>query len=120
MAPLTGLVVKSLITSPLEGASLPRDGSRSPGSHGPVTRISPASTCRSITARRGSPARSSASGCVTRGVASNTSSTPEQAASYLILSRATDANGDVQPAVSHWNPSGYLWNQYDSVRVEVK
>jgi len=24
-----------------------------------------------------------------------------------------------QPAVSHWNPSGYLWNQYDSVRVQV-
>ena len=25
-----------------------------------------------------------------------------------------------QPAVAHWNPSGYLWNQYDAVRVEVK
>jgi sulfite oxidase len=40
--------------------------------------------------------------------------------SYLILSRATDAKGNMQPAVSQWNPSGYLWNQYDSVRVEVK
>lgn len=40
--------------------------------------------------------------------------------SYLILSRATDSAGNMQPAVSQWNPSGYLWNQYDSVRVEVK
>ena len=40
--------------------------------------------------------------------------------SYLILSRATDTKGNVQPAVSQWNPSGYLWNQYDSVRVEIK
>ena len=40
--------------------------------------------------------------------------------SYLILSRATDNKGNMQPAVSQWNPSGYLWNQYDSIRVEVK
>jgi len=40
--------------------------------------------------------------------------------SYLILSRATDNRGNMQPAVSQWNPSGYLWNQYDSIRVEVK
>ena len=40
--------------------------------------------------------------------------------SVLILSRATDSKGIAQPAVSQWNPSGYLWNQYDSVRVEVK
>ena len=45
--------------------------------------------------------------------------TPDRAASYLILSRATDSNGDVQPAVSHWNPSGYLWNVIPSVRVEI-
>ena len=40
--------------------------------------------------------------------------------SVLILARATDSKGIAQPAVSHWNPSGYLWNQYDSVRVEIK
>lgn len=43
-----------------------------------------------------------------------------KAQSYLILSRATDSRGNMQPAVSQWNPSGYLWNQYDSVRIEVK
>ena len=40
--------------------------------------------------------------------------------SYLILSRATDSKGNMQPAVAQWNPSGYLWNQYDSVRIEIK
>ena len=40
--------------------------------------------------------------------------------SVLILSRATDSKGQMQPAVAYWNPSGYLWNQYDSVRIEVK
>lgn len=44
----------------------------------------------------------------------------DKAQSYLILSRATDSLGNMQPAVSQWNPSGYLWNQYDSVRIEVK
>ena len=40
--------------------------------------------------------------------------------SYLILSRATDSNGRTQPMSPPWNPSGYLWNAPDSVRVEVK
>ena len=65
-------------------------------------------------------ARWSASSSATRGGASSSRFEAKRPNSYLILSRATDTNGDVQPAVSHWNPSGYLWNQYDSVRVEVK
>jgi hypothetical protein len=40
--------------------------------------------------------------------------------SYLILSRATDAKGRTQPITPPWNPSGYLWNAPDSVRIEVK
>jgi DMSO/TMAO reductase YedYZ molybdopterin-dependent catalytic subunit len=39
--------------------------------------------------------------------------------SHVILSRATDSNGRMQPRTAAWNPAGYLWNQYDSVRVEV-
>lgn len=37
-----------------------------------------------------------------------------------ILSRATDANGAVQPEVAVWNPSGYLYNAVDRAVVEVK
>jgi sulfite oxidase len=39
---------------------------------------------------------------------------------YTILSRATDTAGRVQPIVSAWNPSGYLWNAIDRVGVTVE
>ncbi|MBI5853757.1 MAG: sulfite oxidase [Nitrospirae bacterium] len=38
---------------------------------------------------------------------------------FTILSRATDARGDVQPATSPWNPSGFLWNGWDRRSVTV-
>ena len=38
---------------------------------------------------------------------------------FTILSRTTDLHGDVQPAASPWNPSGYLWNGWDRVTVTV-
>jgi hypothetical protein len=36
-----------------------------------------------------------------------------------VLSRATDTRGRVQPVVADWNPSGYLWNAVDQVRLDV-
>jgi DMSO/TMAO reductase YedYZ molybdopterin-dependent catalytic subunit len=38
---------------------------------------------------------------------------------HTILCRATDARGETQPAVSPWNPSGFLWNGWDRVTVTV-
>ncbi len=38
---------------------------------------------------------------------------------YTIVCRATDSNGDSQPATSVWNPSGFLWNGWDRVSVEI-
>ncbi len=38
---------------------------------------------------------------------------------YTILSRATDSQGRVQPAAPVWNPSGYLYNAVDQVKVHV-
>ena len=38
---------------------------------------------------------------------------------YTILSRATDSQGRTQPAEAAWNPSGYLYNAYDQVKVHV-
>jgi DMSO/TMAO reductase YedYZ molybdopterin-dependent catalytic subunit len=40
--------------------------------------------------------------------------------SATILCRATDANGDVQPETTAWNPSGFLWNGWDRVTVTVR
>jgi sulfite oxidase len=45
---------------------------------------------------------------------------PAEPGYYTILSRATDTAGRVQPIVSAWNPSGYLWNAIDRVGVLVE
>ena len=119
-APLTGLVVKSLITTPLDGATL------SPGKI-PVAGFAWAGETEiasvDISTDSGAtwkPARlvGELQPYTWRRFEYTFEATRSE--SHLILSRATDVKGAVQPAVSHWNPSGYLWNQYDSVRVEVK
>jgi len=38
---------------------------------------------------------------------------------YTILSRATDSEGRTQPATALWNPSGYLYNAVDQVKIHV-
>ena len=45
---------------------------------------------------------------------------PAKSGSYVILSRATDSQGRVQPEAAVWNPSGYLYNAYDQVKVYVQ
>jgi len=39
---------------------------------------------------------------------------------YTALSRATDSQGRVQPEAPVWNPSGYLYNAYDQVTINVQ
>jgi DMSO/TMAO reductase YedYZ molybdopterin-dependent catalytic subunit len=39
---------------------------------------------------------------------------------YTILSRATDSQQRVQPRAAEWNPSGYLYNAIDQVKVSVQ
>jgi len=46
--------------------------------------------------------------------------TPPNPGYYTLMSRATDTAGRVQPIVSAWNPSGYLWNAIDRVGVAVE
>jgi len=38
---------------------------------------------------------------------------------HVIMARATDSGGRVQPAEAAWNPSGYLYNSIDQVKVHV-
>jgi hypothetical protein len=42
-----------------------------------------------------------------------------QAGEYTIMSRATDDQGRAQPQAAAWNPSGYLYNAIDQVRIHV-
>jgi DMSO/TMAO reductase YedYZ molybdopterin-dependent catalytic subunit len=41
------------------------------------------------------------------------------AGDHTILSRATDSQGRTQLATPVWNPSGYLYNAYDQVKIHV-
>jgi sulfite oxidase len=38
---------------------------------------------------------------------------------YTVLSRATDTQGRTQPPAPVWNPSGYLYNAVDQVKIHV-
>jgi sulfite oxidase len=38
---------------------------------------------------------------------------------YIILARATDSQGRTQPSTPVWNPSGYLYNAVDQVKIRV-
>ena len=38
---------------------------------------------------------------------------------YIVMSRATDSQGRIQPATPLWNPSGYLYNAVDQVKIRV-
>jgi sulfite oxidase len=118
-APLKGLVVKSLITQPAEGQTF------APGTvsvagfawagENDITRVD-------ISVDSGEswrPARLTGEQARYSWRRFEFSFAATKSESALILSRATDGAGNVQPAVSQWNPSGYLWNQYDSLRIEI-
>ena len=119
MAPLTGLVVKSLITTPLDRASMPR---------GPITVGGFAWAGETDIARvdvsidhgaTWQPARLTGDAVRFAWRRFEYAFRAEKAETYTILSRATDAKGMAQPIEPAWNPSGYLWNAPDRVRVEV-
>jgi DMSO/TMAO reductase YedYZ molybdopterin-dependent catalytic subunit len=38
---------------------------------------------------------------------------------YVVVSRAMDSRGNMQPLFPDWNPGGYLWNAVDQVRVNA-
>jgi DMSO/TMAO reductase YedYZ molybdopterin-dependent catalytic subunit len=44
---------------------------------------------------------------------------PKEPGPAAILCRAVDARGERQPAVTPWNPSGFLWNGWDRIMVTV-
>ena len=119
MAPLTGLVVKSLITRPLDGAKLPRGpievGGFAWAGEEDIATVD-VSLDHGVTWHAARLTGEHTRYAWRRFEYEFSAVKPE---SHLIMSRATDSRGNVQPAVAHWNPSGYLWNVPDSVRVEV-
>jgi sulfite oxidase len=45
---------------------------------------------------------------------------PPTSGDYVIMSRAMDSQGRVQPETAMWNPSGCLYNAIDKVKVHVE
>lgn len=120
LTPLTGLAVKSLITKPLNGAVV---------SSGTIQIAGFAWAGETAIARVEVSIDSGASWQQARLTGERVpyawrrfelQAQARKAETLTVMSRATDADGRTQPAVAHWNPSGYLWNQPDAIRIEVK
>ena len=45
---------------------------------------------------------------------------PAKAGEYMVMDRASDGTGRVQPDEPGWNPSGYLWNGIEKVKFHVE
>ncbi len=120
MIPLTGLVVKSLINSPLDGATVAPGKTRLSGfawaGEANIARVD-------VSMDNGSSWRPAKLGSERERYAWQSFEYEFDIAkpgSYLLMSRATDDKGNVQPIAPQWNPSGYLWNVIDKVRINVK
>jgi DMSO/TMAO reductase YedYZ molybdopterin-dependent catalytic subunit len=120
MAPLGGLVVKSIITSLAEGVVRQR---------GPIAVAGFAwageanITGVDVSADNGSRWSAATLGRDQARYAWRQFSyqwQPEASGSFVVMARATDDKGRVQPIAPHWNPSGYLWNAVERVRVDVE
>jgi DMSO/TMAO reductase YedYZ molybdopterin-dependent catalytic subunit len=120
MIPLTGLVVKSFINSPLDGATLAPGKIRMSGfawaGESNIAKVD-------VSMDNGSSWFPAKLGKERERYAWQSFEYEFDIArpgSYLLMSRATDDKGNVQPVAPWWNPSGYLWNVIDKVRINVK
>jgi DMSO/TMAO reductase YedYZ molybdopterin-dependent catalytic subunit len=120
MVPLTGLVVKSFINSPLEGAKLKPGKVRVTGfawaGESNISKVD-------VSMDNGSawfPARLGKEREPYAWQSFEYEFNLAQPGSYLLMSRATDDKGNTQPVAPQWNPSGYLWNVIDRVRINVE
>jgi DMSO/TMAO reductase YedYZ molybdopterin-dependent catalytic subunit len=121
MKPVTSLRVKSVIASPANGSALEAAkpvaiaGAAWSGESGHVVAVD-------VSVDRGrtwKPGRLTSPATAFGWRLWNFIWTPPREGYYTVLARARDSNGDVQPSVPEWNPSGYLWNVVSRVDVGV-
>lgn len=119
MAPLQGLVVKSLMTRPLDGALVTPGKTMIAGfawaGEDRIARVE--MSIDGGTSWR--PARLTGPQIAYAWRRFEYAADLVDGKAYTIVSRATDARGNMQPIAPGWNPSGYLWNAPDQIRVEV-
>ena len=123
MAPVTSLQVKSVITSPVDGAVAPPGtpitvtGAAWSGDTGPVTEVQ-VSVDNGRTWNSASLYRDQQTQFGWRQWEYRWN--PAREAYYTVISRARDASGAVQPLAQEWNPSGYGWNVVSHVGIDVR
>ena len=120
MEPLTGLVVKSFINAPAEGTSFKPGKVKLSGfawaGESFITKVE-------VSSDNGSTWTLAKLGKEREHYAWQSFEhefTITKPGSYLLMARATDDKGKVQPVSPNWNPSGYLWNVIDKVRINVE
>ena len=118
--PIRGLVVKSIITSPAEGATL------MPGQPATISGFawSGEYAIRTVDVsidggRSWANARLGNDRAPYAWRQFTLPWRPSDEGSRVLLSRATDDRGRRQPLAADWNPGGYLYNAADQVRVNV-
>jgi DMSO/TMAO reductase YedYZ molybdopterin-dependent catalytic subunit len=121
LAPVESLRVKSVIAGPYDGTRAGADG-KAVRIHGvawsgdaPVAKVE-VSTDSGRTWRPASLGKDQSKYAWRQW---EYSWTPPRPAHYALMARATDASGATQPFAADWNPSGYLWNVVQTVRVEA-
>jgi sulfite oxidase len=118
--PLTSLAVKSLIASPLEGSIIKLRENEIRG----VAWAGEADIVRvEVSTDSGRTWQAARLGKQQERYAWRLWSLPwkpARAGQFVIMSRATDNGGRSQPAKAEWNPSGYLYNAIDQVKIHVQ
>lgn len=117
--PVTALGVKSIIASPTDGTSLKSRSVHIQGAawagEGDITRVE-ISTDGGATWQAAQLGKDQAH--YAWRLWSYAWKAPKSG-DYAIRSRATDSQGRTQPATAAWNPSGYLYNAIDQVKIHV-
>jgi len=119
---ITSLAVKSIIAHPQDGAVLPLPSSGTIRVAGAAWAGEKSITQVDISTDGGQSWRATALGNDQAKYAWRLWDydwKPRAPGSYLLLSRATDQDGNVQPQQPRWNPAGYLWNGIDRIRLMV-
>jgi sulfite oxidase len=120
LEPLKGMVVKSVITSPANVASMAAGAIRVTGFAWAGEDEIAGVDVSTDSGRTWHAARLGADRARWAWRQFEHAWRPGAPGSYLVMSRARDTRGRMQPIVADWNPSGYLWNSIDRVRVDVQ
>jgi DMSO/TMAO reductase YedYZ molybdopterin-dependent catalytic subunit len=119
MAPVTALMVKSVISTPVNGARLPLREVKVSGaawSDGLIARVEVSTDA----GRHWHPATLGSDSAPYSWRLWEYRWKPSGPGYHTLMARAEDAKGNRQPLVPEWNPLGYYWNVVQIVSVNIE